>query len=88
MTSQPVRKDGEPTLAYMLRLAEWDKIHLAECRARFRDIDSANKRASVSLRPVATKQAEANRRSFHDISDNNPFLRRILRRMQDSGETT
>lgn len=85
MTPKPERKLEETVLAYMLRLAEWDKIHLAECRAQARSIDSAFAKPKISQRRATTKQTELDRRSLHEHAENNPALRKVLREMQRKG---
>jgi hypothetical protein len=69
----------------MLRLAEWDKIHLAECRAMARSIDSALSRPKVATQRAVTQQTKLDRISMHEHAENNPVLRKVLRDMQRRG---
>lgn len=87
MTQKPERHANEKLASYMLRLLDWESIHRTECMAQFRSIDSAMKRAPISNQPAITRQTEYDRQTLHDRAQNNPAIKRMLRRMQLTGTT-
>lgn len=82
MTTKPEKKKGESILAYYLRVSEWEVQARKEAAIESRVADRLALRLTYQTQRAVTAQTTLDRRSLHELAENNPILRNVLRRLQ------
>lgn len=82
MTKRPEKKSGEGWLSYYNRVSEWETVARKEAVIEARVADRLALRSSYIAQRAVTAQTTQDRRSLHELAENNPILRNVLRRLQ------
>lgn len=82
MTPKPTKRNRESILAYYLRVSEWETLARKEAAIESRVADRLALRSTYQTQRAVTAQTMQNRRSLHELAENNPLLRNVLRRLQ------